>query len=310
MIALHVAPAGLIANIPPNIDWSVFESFDPAPIINLLRPIDEITFEKELMKCIGYWASRLAWDSKGVVSEQDLRGVFGLKLFELYPKLHEVFSNMKVFRKYIAVVCQNEYKDHLASHFTQKNNVAMTSSTEFEIPDSEGGFVKMIDLLQTDDVGEVFTLQDIKQMVTAEEYRIVLDYFVAGTSLRELVAEDGGSKSKLGRVTKELKLKLAGYLQNRTPMMRSSTRPDRIRPDVVEGWNGRNGIDIQPFFVCEHLRAAVMVVGSQPLVDFALVGAAHVTDRYGLCAACWRWYWMDLMGKLQARIKYFEESED
>jgi hypothetical protein len=307
---LRVAPSPLLANIPQNIDWSIFESFDPHPIFNLLRPIDELAFEKELMKCIGYWANRLAWDSNGVVGEQDLRGVFGLKLLESYPKLHEIFGNLKMFRKYVAVVCQNEYKDHLAKHYTQKNDIRLTSSIEFEIPDGEGGFVRMIDLLQTEDVGDVFTLQGIKAVVTEEEYGVILDYFVAGNSIRDLVAEDGGTKSKLGRMTKQLKEKLAGYLKNWTPMMRPSTRPDRMRPDVIENWNSTGVPNIQPFYVCEHLLAENLAVGMQPLVDFALAGAGAIEGRFGLCRTCWNRYWTDLMAELEKTIKYFEQSSN
>jgi hypothetical protein len=304
-VILQIAPSSLLANISPNIDWSVFESFDPAPIFNLLRPLplNEDAFEKELMKCIGYWANSLAWKSNGAVNEQDLRGIFGMKLLESYPKLHELFSNLKMFRKYVAVVCHNEYKDQLDKAFAQKNSVALMSSIDFEVPDGEGGFTRMIDLLQTDDVGNVFTLQDIKAVVTEEEYGLVLDHFVAGRSIRDLVKEDGGTKSSLGRITKDLKLKLAGYLHNWTPMMRSSTRPDRMRPDVLAAWNDTGATNIQPLYVCEHLQASEMVVGSQPLVDFKLDGAVPITDKFGLCPRCWHSYWNQIMAQIEETLK-------
>jgi hypothetical protein len=271
----------------------------------LLRPLpfNQDAFDKELMKCIGYWSNSLAWKSKGIVNEQDLRGIFGMKLLESYAKLHELFSDLKIFRKYIAVVCQNEYKDQLDKAFAQKTSVALTSSIDFEVPDGEGGFTRMIDLLQTDDVGNVFTLQDIQSVVTQEEYGLILDHFVAGQSIRDLVAEDGGTKSSLGRVAKELKLKLAGYLQIWTPMMRSSTRPDRIRPDVLSAWNDTGATNTQPFYVCEHLRASEMVVGSQPLVDFKLDGAVPITDRFGLCPCCWHAYWDQIMAQIEETLK-------
>jgi hypothetical protein len=257
------------------------------------------SFDTELLKCSKYWAKKLSFKSNGVFDEDDLCGIFGVKLSSMQTKLQELFGNPKVFRKYVGVVCKNEYKDQLDKRFAVKNNDISNLSTDLDYENQDGDAVAVLDFLATDEERAaerrgvpIYTLEDIKALLTPDEYKIVFDCFIAGTSLREL-AEDRGSKSQLGRVTKQLKVKLRAWLENCAPLSWPSRRPDRISKENVDNWNS---LQAKPFYVCQHLMVGTNQVGPRDtLQDFSLPGAAHISERYGLCGACWRMYWFGFM---------------
>ncbi len=303
------------------------------------------TFDDEVIRCIRRWSRKLTASSNHVLDPKDLAGVCGLRAADpnVLERLWQIWFNpdpdrggLKGLRAYLARLCRNAYTNELQKKFAAKRNDVSTLSLDYEYgdvaqslaeheyanhensADDELGVVTLLDFL-TADGDQAFYMRDVEEALNAEEYQIVLD-LMADVPLREAAKDSETSKSGLGRKRAEVRSKLTAWLekQKTTHQLRlvpsrnrvfglRTTRPDRISPENVTGWNC--SLLVQPFYVCDHLYPAGDELGTaHTFVNFDLPGAAPVPDRYGLCQRCRDLYWRKLTERLAVEIARLEHE--
>lgn len=289
----------------------------------------ETNLEAEVIRSIRYWSQKLAWRSKGLLDANDFQGTIGVEVYgpKMWSKIQEIWfsadpqAGRRGLRKFIERVCRNTYKDELRKQFSAKRNTGECDlSLDFEYdddPDTEES-VTLLSFITADDEEEPFNMRDIEEILTPQEYKIVLDYFVAGTSLRELVSS---SKTAMGRVTRNLKLKLKNWIENaqsrpsvNRPAPRNRIaghpplRPDRISKENRDEWQALKIVD---FYVCGHLlpEADDPSQNLRSYQNFQVPGGVHITKNYGLCPVCWDFYWRSLAKQLEEAMKWLESEK-
>jgi hypothetical protein len=272
------------------------------------------TFEDQIKDTIRFWCWRLNDHRRSADLEQAcwlrvIRPETWTKLQEIWENPDPEYGGVRGVSRFLSDLCTNAFLDEqrrrsAGKRIPEKCLVSLSDLVPSKNPEDPETGDTLEDYVTGDKGGgyQAFLLADLRDGLTSEEFRIINE-ILAGYSVRELAARLNYPRNTTARIRSAVIAKVKSQIEQlrckprpalvTIPLLsRATYRPDRISRENLEAWSG--GPNVTLFHVCDHAS------GNGDLYqDFTLPGATQGTGRYGLCRACWFYYWRKLTKQLE-----------